>query len=175
MTVSGTGPADPSAIAASLAIYGGAEATVAQASLALEQSAENSREIEQQAENMQRAAARERIAEQREAAEIRMWTGIAQGAVQAGAGAAQLAGAGEGSTHITNATGTGGGAIGEFLASNADRRADEASLREDSHRDLGEDAAADADKADGLQNRALDHLGQIAQARMDARLTASRG
>lgn len=198
MTINGTGSADAQAIAASLYAYGAGEATAATAGLALEEQSSRSREIERQARAAQREAAAERISEMRSEATAKMWQGVvqsigqmAQGALNIGAGCdglSRLDGTAEGQAQASAASnkwsgagqGFGGLATGAAAIIGADAaehaaRAEEARQRESMHQSQADTMGDDLDRANRLVDKAFGHVEQIAQARMDARLRASRG
>ncbi len=185
----GTAPRAPStsteataaSVGAGLAGLGTAEEVIAEASAALDKQQAMARHARRLAREGQHNAAMNRVSEMRAAATDQEIAGILGGAadvVSGGAGLASDFGAGNWVKDGAKATDGVLSMVGAGEKAAADRHSANATEYEQiakEHGDDAQDAGDELSRAERLQDKASDHMAQMADAAMQARLAATRG
>lgn len=159
---------------ATLAAFGGPEATIAQASLALEEQDAQAKKLRELSHQAEVEAAKKRIEEMRHAATSSLIAGIIGSVAQAGGAIG-----GQFSTELCKEAISSGGkvlsAAMDYDAGMAKQAIEEYDLLKDQAAKQSEELQSDSERAARLADKALSHVEQIAEARSQARLAAARG
>jgi hypothetical protein len=172
----------------SIGQFGGTEGIVARAIAKLEEQQQRIQQTQRDVRSAQRQSERQQIAEQRSASKWALAAGIVQGAATAAAGAMGVAGSGQsgasgaasqgtwaGRAEITEAAGQLGHSALNFGAQSRQHAATRQQQIAGHHRDGLEELDDSEQRLERLTDKATSHLERIAEARMQAQLTASRG
>jgi len=160
--------------AAGMSSLGGPEATIAEMSLRLEQSADNDRAARRREREMRSAERREALDHERDAAMLQLIGSVASSGLSAAGSAAQMTTGQDGWAQLGKSAGDLTGGVVGYFATDAQIAAKTSNMIADEAQERAQDLSESAQSSEQFAEKALSHLEQIAQARNEAMMTASR-